>query len=78
VRRKQRPSFERFLPHRDDRVRAYAQAVAAQDALEREAYRLHAEAREAEVLAPGVGLPEQPARNQDGTCFEDPEPEIPV
>jgi hypothetical protein len=39
VRRKQRQVFERFLSHPNERVRRYAEEVAAQDAREREAYR---------------------------------------
>jgi hypothetical protein len=39
VRRKQRKSLERFLSHPDERVRRYAQEVAANDAREREEYR---------------------------------------
>ena len=39
VRRKQRKSFERFLSHPDERVRRYAEDVAAEDARAREAFR---------------------------------------
>jgi len=46
VRRKQRKSFERFLSHPDERVRRYAEEVAAEDARVREAFR-----REALALA---------------------------
>ena len=40
VRRKQKKSFERFLSHPDQRIRQYAEAVAAQDARMRQAFRL--------------------------------------
>jgi hypothetical protein len=39
VRRRQRKSFERFLSHADERVRRYAEEVAADDARSREASR---------------------------------------
>lgn len=39
VRRKQQKTFEQFLSHPDERVRAYAAGVAAHDAELREAFR---------------------------------------
>jgi len=51
VRRKQRTSFERFLAHPDERVRAYANEVAARDVQAREAFRQDRLAEEAAELA---------------------------
>ncbi len=47
VRRKQRKSFERFLSHPDERVRRYAEEVAAEDSRARDVFR-----RESEVFDP--------------------------
>lgn len=51
VRRKQWKSFERFLAHPDERVRAYAADVAAHDAQIRETLRQERLAEEATELA---------------------------
>lgn len=50
VRRKQQKSFERFLLHPDERVRRYAEEVAAEDARAREAFRRERITLEAEEL----------------------------
>jgi hypothetical protein len=60
VRRKQRKSVERFLSHTDERVRRYAEKVAAEDARMREAFRQERLAVEAEVPGCGSELEECP------------------
>ena len=51
VRRKHRKAFAAFLSHPDERVRRYAEEIAAADALEREAMRRDREAFEAAAEA---------------------------